>query len=143
MKKAITVLFSAGLLLTAAAAWASNECYTLSGADYFGGDMSLKLTLQTPSGGVDRVSGQGEDSRGDSFLLQGATHPLGGDKEFSLLGSGPTGSGGAGGEYVIYSFHLNLSRGDGGWTGSYAGELHTTRGAEKDVSGAATETSCP
>ena len=69
MKKAITVLFSAGLLLTAAAAWASNECYTLSGADYFGGDMSLKLTLQTPSGGVDRVSGQGEDSRGAARMI--------------------------------------------------------------------------
>ena len=143
MKKVIAALFCAGLLLAAASAWASQECYTLSGADYFGGDISLKLTLQAPSGGVDRVSGLGEDSRGDSFLLQGAVHPSGGDKEFSLLGSGPTGSGGAGGVYVIYTFHLNLSPGGGGWAGSYAGELHTTRGAEKNISGAATQTNCP
>ena len=145
MKKAITVLFCAGLLLIgAAAAWASDECYTLSGADYFGGDMTLGLAIQAPPEGGDvyAVYGIGKDSQGHSVLIQGSTQSSAHVKEFSLRGSGPIGAGRHGDVWAIYEYHLTLGPGGSGWTGNYAGEIHTTDGAEKDVSGAATGINC-
>ena len=132
------------LLIAAAAAWASDECYTLSGGDYFDGDMALALAIQAPSGGGDvyTVYGIGTGSQGRSALLQGAAQSSAHVKEFSLRGSGPIGPGRNGDVWAIYEYHLTLGPGGGGWTGNYAGEIHTTDGAEKNVSGAATEINC-
>jgi|GEM_PF-6123543 hypothetical protein len=150
MKKAITALLCAGLLLIAAApAWASNECYTLAGGAFFGGDMTLILTIGASSDGgeVLTVTGKGVDPAHDPIFLHGAAKTSAHVKEFSLHGSGPHIYSGLGGSShfvsVIYEYHLTLGLGDGGWTGNYAGEIHTSEGDEKNVSGAATEVSCP
>ena len=146
MKKIAAVLCCTALLLLAAvSAWASDECYTLSGGDYFGGDMGLILIIQAPTDGGDiyTVFGLGNDSKGDtSALLHGVTQTSGHVKEFSLRGSGPIASDKEGGVWAMYEYHLTLGPSDSGWTGTYAGEVHTTDGAEKNVSGSVTPTSC-
>jgi hypothetical protein len=150
MKKTIATLLCAGLLSAAPAAWAYQECYTLSGGTFFAeeGDMHLILSISAPSGGgqVLKVTGKGVNASHDPNFFHGAAKISDHAKEFSLKGSGfhiYTALFTSYSVSVMYDYHLTLSPGDSGWTGKYAGEIHTSEGEEQDVGGAVTEVSCP
>lgn len=143
MKKALTVLFGAGLLLCTVAAWASDECYTLSGGDYFGGNMTLTLVIQAPSGGGRGLHGL--------WHWQGLCRQLGpvpwhqpilGPHQGILPPGQRRDQGRQNAVWAVYEYHLSLGPGGSGWTGRYGGEIHTTDGSEKNANGSATEISC-
>jgi len=152
MKNAIGALFCAVVLLVAAgSAWAEQECYTLAGGTFFWGEgnMGLVLNISDPSGEgkVLKVTGKGINATNDPIYFQGATRTFGLIKEFSLHGSGMHIYTSIWGQHaylvnVIYEYHLALAPKDGRWEGTYHGEIHTSEGEEKDVSGVVVSATC-